>query len=62
MVDMSTLVGTFRRFGPVGPTYEILGTAPSAADGQPQMRIHVFESDEEADYPLKDILEDPVEG
>ena len=59
MVDMSTLVGSIRRFGLEGPPYEIVGMAAPSATGEMQMRIHLIESDEDADYPVDDILRDP---
>jgi hypothetical protein len=60
MVDMGVLVGTMRRFGLVGPAYEVLGPAEMNS-GEAAMRVHVFESGEEFDYPVRDILTDPVE-
>ena len=61
MVDMGALIGSVRRFGLAGPPYEIVGMASPSPTGEPQMRIHVLESDEEADYPVGDILNDPVD-
>ena len=62
MVDMSTLVGSFRRIGLIGPPYEVLGPAPSSDAGQARMRIHLFESNEDVDYPVEEILKDPIEA
>lgn len=59
MVDMSALVGAIRRFGLVGPPYEVIGPAAPSDSGEAQMRILILESDEEADYPLSNILRDP---
>jgi hypothetical protein len=60
MVDMGVLVGTMRRFGLVGPAYEVLG--PVGAEGvEPLMRVHVLESGDEFDCPVRDIMSDPVE-
>ena len=61
MVDMSNLVGTVRRFGLVGPAYEIIGVGLASANGDPQMRIHLLESGETIDYPVSAILTDPAE-
>lgn len=61
MVDMGVLVGTIRRLGLVGPAYEVIGPAAPGLDGEPQMQIHLFESDEEVDYAVADILNDPLE-
>ena len=60
MVDMGVLIGSFRRFGLFGPTYEVLG--PGAANGgEPRMRIRLIETGEEADYRVDSILADPIE-
>ena len=61
MVDMGVLIGSIGRLGLVGPAYEVLGTATLGPDGEPQMRIHLFESDEEVQYAIADILNDPME-
>lgn len=61
MVDMGTLVGTFRRFGLYGPPYEVLGPAAAMAAGEPRMRIRLIESGEETDYALAQLLLDPSE-
>lgn len=55
----ASLVGTWRRFGPVGPVYEILDAGQDLPDGDRMMRIRVIESGEEVDYRLSDILDDP---
>ncbi len=54
----SSLVGAFRRFGPYGPVYEVIGDGKSGAP-EALMRIPVLETGEETDYPLSDILSDP---
>jgi len=55
------LVGTWRRFGLVGPVYEVIGEGPVSADGDRFMRIRVLESGEETDYRLAELLDDPKE-
>ena len=55
-------VGAFRRFGPVGPVYEIIATGKETADGDVMMRIRVVESGEELDYPFSSIIDDPKES
>ncbi len=61
MVDMGVLVGSLRRFGLVGPPYEVLGPASPGAAGEPRMRIRLLESGEEAEYAVEHILADPSE-
>ena len=55
------LVGTFRRFGELGPVYEILAFDHRRDDGKWMMQIRVLESGEELAYPLTDVLADPIE-
>ena len=59
MVDMGVLVGSIRRFGLVGPPYEVVGPAASSVSGEVQMRIRLLESGEEASYPIQEIVRDP---
>ncbi len=56
-----TLVGTWRRFGSVGPVYEIIGVGETLPDHDRMMRVRVLESGEEVDYRFTDILDDPLE-
>ncbi len=60
MIEPEKLVGTWRRFGPVGPVYEIIKAGRQLPDGDRMMRIRVIESGEETEYKLTDIL-DPKE-
>jgi hypothetical protein len=55
------LIGIWRRFGLMGPVYEIVGTGKSLTDGDRVMKIRVLESGEEIDYRLSEVLEDPKE-
>ena len=61
MVAMGSLVGSIRRFGLAGPPYEVVGPAASSATGETRMRARLLESSEDIDYPVEDILNDPVE-
>ena len=56
-----SLVGTWRRFGPVGPVYEIIAAGKQMPDGDHLMRIRVLESGEEAEYRFTAIMDDPRE-
>ena len=55
------LIGTWRRFGPVGPVYEVIGLGKELSDHDRLMRIRVVETGEEVDYRFTDILDDPRE-
>ena len=52
-------VGVLKTFGPWGPMYEVLGSAPPGPKGK-MVRIRVFFTEEELDYPLADMLADPL--
>lgn len=58
----ASLVGTWRRFGTVGPVYEIIASGAELPDGDRLMRVRVAETGEEVDYPLTGILDDPREN
>jgi hypothetical protein len=55
-IDLDALVGSFRSFGALGPVYEVIGLVP----GTGAVRLRVLESGEELDYPVADLLDDPV--
>jgi hypothetical protein len=57
----TSLVGTWRRFGAVGPVYEIIAIGGELPGGDRMMRIRVVESGEEVDYRFTDILDDSRE-
>lgn len=61
MTKIDILVGTVRRIGRNGPPYEVIGSAAPTDDGRKQMQIHMIESDEDLDYPIEDILRDPLD-
>ena len=57
----SKFLGTWRRFGPVGPVYEVIGQGKPLENGDFLMRVRVVETGEEVDYRLTDMLDDPKE-
>jgi hypothetical protein len=58
----TAIIGTWRRFGPVGPVYEVVGTSKPLDGIDHLMRIRVLESGEELDYQLSKIVDDPREA
>ena len=62
VVNPELFVGTWRRFGEIGPVYEIVRTGPVLASGDRLMRVRLAESGEEVDYKLSEIVADPSEG
>jgi len=55
------LVNTCRRFGRFGPVYQIMSISHKLENGDILMKIHVFESNEDIEYPLSNILDDLLE-
>ena len=60
--SQQSLIGTWRRFGQTGPVYEVVGISETLQTGEPAMRVRVLETNEEVDYRLSDLLDDPTEG
>jgi hypothetical protein len=61
MVDMGVLVGSFRRFGLFGPTYEVIGPGAPGPSGEPRMRIRLIATGEITDYGVASVVADPIE-
>jgi len=57
----SQLNGTFRRFGSVGPVYEIKEVIRQLDDGDWLLKVKIVQSGEEVEYRLNDALGDPRE-
>jgi hypothetical protein len=55
-------VGTWHRFGALGPAYEIVAIGEEPPDSDRMMHIRVAETGEELEYPLSAILDDPREA
>ncbi|HEX3953502.1 MAG TPA: DUF5397 family protein [Stellaceae bacterium] len=60
-IEDRPLIGSWRRFGPVGPAYEIIAIGPVTADGTDRtVKIRLAESGEEVDYSLNRVIDDEV--
>jgi hypothetical protein len=59
-VKPESLIGTWRRFGAVGPAYEIVAIGDERKGGDRVVRIRLAETGEEADYTLNHVLEDEI--
>ncbi len=57
-----SLVGTYRRFGPVGSVYKVADVSRKLDDGDTFMKVIVVETGEEAEYLYSHILDDPKES
>jgi hypothetical protein len=51
-VKPESLIGTWRRFGAVGPAYEIVSIGEEQEGGDRVVRIRLAETGEKADYTL----------
>ena len=56
------VVGSWRRFGLVGPVYQVIGEGDSLPNGDRLMRIRMVETGEDVDYSLTKVLDDPRES
>lgn len=59
-IPLDDLVGTFRTFGPRGPTYEIVSIPEGQSGANVVALIRVVESGEELEYSIKEIMDDPI--
>jgi hypothetical protein len=57
----ASIAGTWRRFGPVGPVYQVIAEGDALPSGDRLMRVRVVETGEEVDYSLTKVLDDPRE-
>lgn len=53
------MIGKFRTFGLLGPTYRVLEPVKQIAGGDWLLRIQVVETGEETEYPYTQALNDP---
>ena len=60
-IDAKSLIGTWRRFGPLGPAYEIVAIGAPISDGTDRtVRIRLAETGEEVDYTLNRAVDDEI--
>ena len=55
-------MGTWRRFGPTGPVYEIRSVSERYGNEVLRMKVQVVSTGETFDYKLSDLLQDPREN
>lgn len=55
------LINTYRRFGRFGPAYQVTGIIRHLESGDTLMKIHIFESNQDIEYPFSSIINDPSE-
>ena len=62
-IAASTLqLNQYRRFGTIGPVYQIVGFGQCDEFGDEWLKIVLVESGEETEYKAVHAVEDPVEG
>jgi hypothetical protein len=60
-IEPHSLVGSWRRFGEAGPSYEVIDIGGFTADGTDRaIRIRLAETGEEVDYTLNRAVNDEV--
>ena len=60
-IKAQSLLGTWRRFGPVGPAYEVIAIGELTPDGTDRVvRIRLAETGEELDYTLIRAADDEI--
>ncbi|MDD3610563.1 MAG: DUF5397 family protein [Halothiobacillaceae bacterium] len=55
----SVPTGQIKTFGPFGPKYQVVNALRELDDGDWMIRIKLLETDEEAEYRLSSINDDP---
>jgi hypothetical protein len=53
------LIGACKTIGPIGPPYQVIGPSQNG-DGLTLARIVLLESGREEDYPIDDLIADPL--
>jgi len=60
-LEPQSLVGTWRRFGSVGPSYQIIAIGEPTSDGADRIiKIRLAETGEETEYTLNHAVDDDV--
>jgi hypothetical protein len=60
-IQPRSLIGTWRRFGAVGPAYEIVAIGDLTPDGTDRVvKIRLAETGEQVDYTLNRAVEDEI--
>ncbi len=55
-----SVIGQFRRFGPLGPAYQVMQPIKTGKDGDWLIRIRILNTGEETDYRYSHLKNDPV--
>jgi len=57
-VKPQSLIGSWYRFGDVGPVYEVIAIGDELPDGDRAVKIRLAETGEEVNYTLNRLVED----
>lgn len=59
-IEPQSFVGTWRRFGAVGPAYEIIAIGDELPNGDRVVKIRLAETGEEVDYTFNRAIDDQI--
>jgi hypothetical protein len=59
-IEPRSVIGTWRRFGAVGPAYEIIAVGDELPNGDRAVKIRLAETGEEVDYTLNRAIDDQI--
>jgi hypothetical protein len=59
-IEPQSVIGTWRRFGAVGPAYEIIAVGDELPNGDRAVKIRLAETGEEVDYTLNRAIDDQI--
>jgi len=60
-IEPRHLVGSWRRFGPIGPAYQVIAIGDAIADGADRIvKIRLAETGEQIEYTLNRVIDDEV--
>ena len=57
-VQPQSLIGTWHRFGDVGPVYEVIAIGDELPGGDRAVKIRLAETGEEVNYTLNRLVDD----
>jgi hypothetical protein len=59
-IHPQSLIGTWRRFGAVGPAYKVIAIGDELPDGDRSVKIRLAETGEEVEYTLNRLADDEI--
>jgi Family of unknown function (DUF5397) len=59
-IEPQALIGTWRRFGAIGPAYEIVSIGNELPNGDRAVKIRLAETGEEVNYTFNRLIDDQI--